>query len=216
MYIRFLFDGPGLNGAIDHSKLPTIRSETKKLKQDTFSIRSIHDSPAPPSSTADSPSSHSLFSRHLTPKLSRFRNSDDSTSSSISLRGSKSKKKGKEKKHEYSDLELFERAKMECEMTEEERKERESLFSSLTPEEREKIEQYRQMCEEANDIFKSIHKSGGNTSKKPVNTSSATELDFSLIPNNLSLPTVHSEGEEEEVILDDSVFVPVEIEEDGE
>ncbi len=216
LYIRFLFDGPGLNGSIDYSKLPTIRSDTKKFKLDTSNILSIHDSPVPPSSsTTDSPS-HSLFSRHLTPRLSRFRDSGASTSSSVSLHGSKSKKKSKEKKHVYSDLELFERAKIECEMTEEERKERESLFSSLTPEDREKMEQYRKMCEEANDIFKSIHKSGGNSSKKPMNTSASTELDFSLIPNNLTLPTLNSEGEEEEVILGDSAFVPIEIEEDGE
>lgn len=202
LYIRMLVDGPQLNGIADLTKLPQIRLDIKKSGV-------ITESPGL-SDTSNSSSKHSLFNRTYTPSVASRASRGESSMSSRASRGEASLIEGvsfrnnrisrnssgnklqSKPSSNISDLELFERAKMECELTEEERLERESLFASLTPDERKKMEQYRKMCEEANDIFKSIRMSERNTLSQPR----TDDLDLSMIPQ--SLPTLESESEEGE------------------
>lgn len=196
LYIRLLVEGNGLDGTIDYTSLPQMRQELKKS--------STTETPTLVSDSSSVSSLHSVFSKGRT--SSRSSRSDIPSIESVSFRTNRTSRKRiskpvPAKQSNVTDLELFERAKMECEMTEEEREEREKLLASLTPEERKKMEQYRIMCEEANDIFKSISLGDrGSLFKVP---SESTDLDVSMIPA-LTLPTLNSEGEEENLSLEES------------
>lgn len=201
LYIRLLVEGNGLDGTVDYGSLPQIRQE---LKRSHLESSSTTETPTLVSDSSSVSSLHSVFSKGR--PSSRSGRSDMPSIESVSFRTNRGSRKRvtkplPAKQSNVTDLELFERAKLECEMTEEEREEREKLLASLTPEERKKMEQYRIMCEEANDIFKSISLGDRGSLFKTQNDNA--ELDVTMIPE-LTLPTLNSEGEEEDVSLEES------------